>query len=304
MIYLAPDPDREGEAIAAHLADELSNGSKSKKKRKEQAERIRRVTFNEITKRAVQEAFEHPRDIDRNLVDAQQARRVLDRLVGYQVSPLLWEKVRRGLSAGRVQSVALRLIVDREREIRAFVPVEYWSLHARLRGKTPPEFVATLREVRGERASLPNEAATRALMESLQGAPFSVKAVNRGERRRNPAPPFITSTLQQDAGRKLHFTAKKTMLIAQQLYEGVELPSEGAVGLITYMRTDSTRVAAESLTEARGWVTERLGREYLPDAPPVYRVNKSAQEAHEAIRPSEIAREPKLLAQSPTKDQL
>ncbi|PYM04308.1 MAG: hypothetical protein DMD82_14775, partial [Candidatus Rokuibacteriota bacterium] len=185
-----------------------------------------------------------------------------------------------------------------------FVPVEYWSLHARLRGKTPPEFVATLREVRGERASLPNEAATRALMESLQGAPFTVKAVNRGERRRNPAPPFITSTLQQDAGRKLHFTAKKTMLIAQQLYEGVELPSEGAVGLITYMRTDSTRVAAEALTEARGWVTERLGREYLPDAPPVYRVNKSAQEAHEAIRPSEIAREPKLLAQSLTKDQL
>ena len=277
-LYIATDPDREGEAIGWHLAQTL--GFKNKK-------RVHRIMFN-----------------DMKMVDAQQARRVLDRLVGYKLSPLLWEKVRRGLSAGRVQSVALRLIVDREREIRAFVPVEYWSLHARLRGKTPPEFVATLREVRGERASLPNEAATRALMESLQGAPFTVKAVNRGERRRNPAPPFITSTLQQDAGRKLHFTAKKTMLIAQQLYEGVELPSEGAVGLITYMRTDSTRVAAEALTEARGWVTERLGREYLPDAPPVYRVNKSAQEAHEAIRPSEIAREPKLLAQSLTKDQL
>src|SRR5881628_1340464 len=232
-LYIATDPDREGEAIGWHLAQELGV-PKSK---------TYRILFNEITKRAVLSAFEHPGKIDPKKVDAQQARRVLDRLVGYKLSPLLWEKVRRGLSAGRVQSVALRLIVDREREIRAFVPVEYWSLHARLRGKTPPEFVATLREVRGERASLPNEAATRALMESLQGAPFTVKAVNRGERRRNPAPPFITSTLQQDAGRKLHFTAKKTMLIAQQLYEGVELPSEGAVGLITYMRTDSTRVA-------------------------------------------------------------
>src|SRR3989442_5152275 len=225
-LYVATDPDREGEAIGWHLAQELDVGKNN----------VYRVSFNEITERAVRGAFAKPGRIDLKKVDAQQARRVLDRLVGYKLSPLLWEKVRRGLSAGRVQSVALRLIVDREREIRAFVPVEYWSLHARLRGKTPPEFVATLREVRGERASLPNEAATRALMESLRGAPFTVKAVNRGERRRNPAPPFITSTLQQDAGRKLHFTAKKTMLIAQQLYEGVELPSEGAVGLITYMR--------------------------------------------------------------------
>ncbi len=293
-LYIATDPDREGEAIGWHLAQTLGFNKK----------RVHRIMFNEITGRAIKAAFEHPGTIDPKKVDAQQARRVLDRLVGYKLSPLLWEKVRRGLSAGRVQSVALRLIVDREREIQAFVAVEYWSLHARLRGKTPPEFVATLKEVGGEKASLPNEAATRALMDSLRGAPFTVKAVNLGERRRNPAAPFITSTLQQEAGRKLHFTAKKTMLLAQQLYEGVELGSEGAVGLITYMRTDSTRVAAEAQAEARGWVTERLGREYLPDAPPVYRANKSAQEAHEAVRPSEISREPKLLAQSLTKDQL
>jgi DNA topoisomerase-1 len=229
---------------------------------------------------------------------------VLDRLVGYKLSPLLWEKVKRGLSAGRVQSVALRLVVDREREIQAFVPVEYWSLHARLRGPHPPEFVATLKEVRGAKASLPDEAASRALMAELEGARFVVRAVNRGERKRNPAAPFITSTLQQEAARKLHFTAKKTMMIAQQLYEGVEIGEEGAVGLITYMRTDSTRVAAEAQAEAREWVTQRLGGEYLPDAPPTYRARKGAQEAHEAVRPTEIAREPKPLARFLTKDQL
>jgi DNA topoisomerase-1 len=293
-LYIATDPDREGEAIGWHLAQTLKVNKK----------RIHRIMFNEITGRAIKAAFEHPGKIDLRKVDAQQARRVLDRLVGYKLSPLLWEKVRRGLSAGRVQSVALRMIVDREREILAFVPVEYWSLHARLRGGQPPEFVATLKEVRGEKVSLGDEAQTRAVVEALQDARFVVKAVNRGERRRNPAPPFITSTLQQEAGRKLHFTAKKTMLVAQQLYEGVEIGGEGAVGLITYMRTDSTRVAAEAQAEAREWIGERLGRAYLPDAPPTYRAKKGAQEAHEAIRPSEIAREPRGLAASLTRDQL
>ncbi len=293
-LYIATDPDREGEAIGWHLAQLLKVGKK----------RVRRIMFNEITGRAIKAAFEHPGKIDMKKVDAQQARRVLDRLVGYKLSPLLWEKVRRGLSAGRVQSVALRLVVDREREIQAFVPVEYWSLHARLRGPHPPEFVATLKEVHGAKASLPDEAATRALMGELESARFVVRAVNRGERKRNPAAPFITSTLQQEAARKLHFTAKKTMMIAQQLYEGVEIGEEGAVGLITYMRTDSTRVAAEAQAEAREWVTQRLGGEYLPDAPPTYRARKGAQEAHEAVRPTEIAREPKPLARFLTKDQL
>ncbi len=293
-LYIATDPDREGEAIGWHLAQTL--GLKKK--------RIHRIMFNEITGRAIKAAFEHPGKIDAKKVDAQQARRVLDRLVGYKLSPLLWEKVRRGLSAGRVQSVALRLIVDREREIQAFEAVEYWSLHARLQGQTPPEFVATLREVRGEKASLATGADTRALIDSLEGAAFTVRAVNRGERRRNAAAPFITSTLQQEAGRKLHFTAKKTMMVAQQLYEGVEIGGEGAVGLISYMRTDSTRVAAEAQVEARDWIAARLGQEYLPDAPPSYRARKNAQEAHEAIRPTEIAREPRQLARSLTKDQL
>src|SRR5229473_2152366 len=260
--------------------------------------------FNEITERAVKAAFLHPGKIDTNKVNAQQARRVLDRLVGYKLSPLLWEKIRRGLSAGRVQSVAVRLLTEREREIAAFVPVEYWSLHAKLKGKNPPDFIASLKEVRGEKAALPDEAATLAVMAALHGAAWTVKSVTRGERRRNPAPPFITSTLQQDASRKLHFTAKKTMMLAQQLYEGVELGEEGAVGLITYMRTDAVRVAAEAQEEAREWVTGRLGREYLPDAPPTYKAKKSAQEAHEAVRPSSVAREPKAVARFLSKDQL
>jgi DNA topoisomerase I len=294
-LYIATDPDREGEAIGWHLAQTLDLKKKT---------RVHRILFNEITKRAVRAAFEQPGKIDPKKVDAQQARRVLDRLVGYKLSPLLWEKVKRGLSAGRVQSVAVRLIVDREREIQAFVPVEYWSLHARLAGRTPPEFVATLKEVRGEKASLGSGDDTRALMATLDGVPFTVKAVNRGERKRNPAAPFITSTLQQEAARRLHFSAKKTMLIAQQLYEGVEIGDEGPVGLITYMRTDSTRVAAEAQAEARQWIAARLGADYLPDAPPIYRAKQSAQEAHEAIRPTEIAREPRGIARSLTRDQL
>ncbi|MGH7353109.1 MAG: type I DNA topoisomerase [Candidatus Rokuibacteriota bacterium] len=293
-LYVATDPDREGEAIGWHLAQELAV-DKTK---------VFRITFNEITERAVKAAFTKPGKIDMHKVDAQQARRVLDRLVGYSLSPLLWDKVQRGLSAGRVQSVAVRLIVDREREITAFVAVEYWTLHARLGATLPPEFEATLREVRGEKAALANEAETRAVMAGLEGRPFVVRSVSRGERRRNPAPPFITSTLQQDAGRKLGFSAKKTMTVAQQLYEGVEMGEEGPVGLITYMRTDSVRIAREAQEEARGWATERLGREYVPETPPVYKSRGSAQEAHEAIRPSDVARDPRSLARFLTKDQL
>jgi DNA topoisomerase-1 len=293
-LYVATDPDREGEAIGWHLAQELPFDKRD----------IYRITFNELTERAVKAAFNHPGKIDLKKVDAQQARRVLDRLVGYSLSPLLWEKVQRGLSAGRVQSVAVRLIVDREREIQAFVPVEYWSLHARLAARQPPEFTAALREVNGEKASLPDEATTRALMASLEGARFVVRSVTRGERKRNPAPPFITSTLQQDAGRKLGFSAKKTMTVAQQLYEGIELGADGGVGLITYMRTDSVRLAREAQDEARQWAASRLGAAYVPETPPVYRSRGSAQEAHEAIRPTEVARDPKSVARFLTKDQL
>jgi DNA topoisomerase-1 len=292
-LYVATDPDREGEAIGWHLAQELPVDKK----------KIYRITFNEITERAVKSAFSLPGKIDLKKVDAQQARRVLDRLVGYSLSPLLWDKVQRGLSAGRVQSVSVRLIVDREREIQAFRPEEYWSLHARLQGRHPPEFVATLREVDDEKVSLPDEAATRSVMARLDGAAFVVRTVTRGERRRNPAPPFITSTLQQEAGRKLGFWAKKTMTIAQQLYEGIDVGGEGPVGLITYMRTDSVQVSREAQEQARQWVTARLGREYLPDSAPTYRSRGRAQEAHEAIRPSDVARDPKGLARFLTKDQ-
>ncbi len=293
-LYIATDPDREGEAIGWHLAQELKL-PKSK---------TYRILFNEITERAVKAAFQQPGKIDTKKVNAQQARRVLDRLVGYKLSPLLWEKVRRGLSAGRVQSVAVRLITEREREIKAFVPVEYWSLHARLRAKQAPEFVAALKEVDGRKAELGTETETVAVMTALHGKEWKVKSVTRGERRRNPSAPFITSTLQQEGGRKLHFTAKKTMMLAQQLYEGIALGDEGAVGLITYMRTDAVRISPEAQAEAREWVTRRLGREHLPDSPPVYRSKKSAQEAHEAIRPTSVEREPRELSRFLTKDQL
>src|SRR5438093_3573764 len=293
-LYVATDPDREGEAIGWDLAQELDVDKKN----------VYRIAFNEITERAVKAAFAKPGRIDLKKVDAQQARRVLDRLVGYSLSPLLWDKVQRGLSAGRVQSVAVRLIVDREREIVAFRPEEYWSLHARLEAKHPPTFVATLREVAGEKADLRNEEATRAVMASLDGATFVVKTVTRGERRRHPAPPFITSTLQQEAGRKLGFSAKKTMTLAQQLYEGIDIGEEGAVGLITYMRTDSVRIAAEAQAQARDWVSARLGTEYLPPSPPVYKSRGSAQEAHEAVRPSDGTREPRHITRNLNKDQL
>jgi DNA topoisomerase-1 len=302
-LYVATDPDREGEAIGWHLAQELPFAKKN----------IYRITFNEITERAVKAAFDRPGKIDLKKVDAQQARRIVDRLVGYSLSPLLWDKVQRGLSAGRVQSVAVRLIVDREREIQAFVPHEYWSVHAHLGAALPPEFSATLREIEGERveaprdgrsATLPDEATTRAAMAGLEDARWVVRSVSRGERRRNPAPPFITSTLQQEAGRKLGFWARKTMTVAQQLYEGVEIGDGGAVGLITYMRTDSVQVSREAQEETRQLVTARFGAEYLPAAPPVYKSRGRAQEAHEAIRPSDVTRDPRSVARFLTKDQL
>ncbi len=293
-LYVATDPDREGEAIGWHLAQELPFDKKH----------VHRITFNEITERAIKAAFSKPGKIDLKKVDAQQARRVLDRLVGYSLSPLLWDKVQRGLSAGRVQSVAVRLIVDREREIQAFQPEEYWSLHARLKGRRPPEFVATLREVDGEKVALPNETRTLEVVAGLNGAQWLVRSVTRGERRRHPAPPFITSTLQQEAGRKLGFTAKKTMMLAQQLYEGIEVGADGPVGLITYMRTDSVQIAREAQEEARQWVNGRFGTESVPETPPVYRSRGRAQEAHEAIRPTEVGREPKAVARFLTKDQL
>src|SRR3989442_6065277 len=297
MIYLAPDPDREGEAIAAHLADELGNGSKSKKKRKEQADRIRRVTFNEITKRAVQEAFEHPLDIDENLVDAQQARRVLDRLVGYQVSPLLWDKVRRGLSAGRVQTVALRLIVEREREIKAFEKKEYWTIDAHLAASKPPAFDARFIGKGEEKIEVGNGEEAEKIRAALEKADWIVRSVDKKERRRNAAPPFTTSKLQQDSSRKLRFSVKRTMMIAQRLYEGVELGEEGSVGLITYMRTDSTRVSNDALAEVREYIKSQYGDQYLPESPNTYKEKKEAQAAHEAIRPTSAMRHPDQIKQ-------
>jgi DNA topoisomerase-1 len=293
-LYIATDPDREGEAIGWHLAD-LLGVSRSK---------THRVLFNEITERAIRAAFERPGKIDMRKVDAQQARRILDRLVGYKLSPLLWEKIRRGLSAGRVQSVAVRLLTEREREILAFVPVEYWTLHARLLGRHASEFEATLREVRGDKVALASEADTLAVMTALHGCAWRVRSVTRGERRRHPAAPFTTSTMQQEAGRKLRFTAKKTMMLAQQLYEGVELGADGSVGLITYMRTDAVRVSREAQEEAREWIAGRIGREYLPASPPTYREKRSAQEAHEAIRPTAVGRDPRAVAAFLSKDQL
>ncbi len=302
-IYLAPDPDREGEAIAAHLAGELDGngaGSKKKKKKKEDAEgppRIQRVTFNEITKRAVQAAFEHPRAIDQNLVDAQQARRVLDRLVGYQVSPLLWDKVRRGLSAGRVQTVALRLIVEREREIKAFEKKEYWTIDAHLAASKPPAFDARFLGKGEEKIEVTNGEDADKIRAALEQADWIVRSVDKKERRRNAAPPFTTSKLQQDSSRKLRFSVKRTMMIAQRLYEGVELGEEGLVGLITYMRTDSTRVAPEAIQEVREYVGKEYGAAYLPETPNTYKEKKEAQAAHEAIRPTSAMRHPDQIKQ-------
>ncbi len=300
-IYLATDPDREGEAIAWHLLEAAEIPPA----------RTRRVVFHEITKGAIAEAFAHSRDIDMQLVDAQQARRILDRLVGYQISPLLWERVRSGLSAGRVQSVALRLIVEREREILAFVPVEYWSIDAELaqqttRGQKPrPSFLARLIRIRGQEADLKNRADTQAIVADLQVAAYTVASVKRGERKRRPNPPFTTSTMQQDASQRLGMTAARAMRVAQDLYEGIDIGEGGGpVGLITYMRTDSVNVAQEAQAEARALITDLYGPEYLPAEPNVYRTRaKNAQEAHEAIRPTSCRRAPAALRDKLSRDQ-
>ena len=292
-IYLAPDPDREGEAIAAHLAEELGSNSDGGRSHKKEAKPVYRVTFNEITKKAVQEAFTHPREIDWNLVDAQQTRRILDRLVGFQVSPLLWDKVRRGLSAGRVQTVALRLIVEREREIQKFEKREYWTLDAHLHAAKAPAFDARFLGVNGEKLEINNEEESRRIVEALAAAAWAVSTVKRAERRRNPLPPFTTSKFQQDASRKLGMTVKRAMMVAQRLYEGVELGSEGTVGLITYMRTDSVRVSSDAVTEARSLIERDFGKPFMPEQPNVYKTKaQNAQEAHEAIRPSSALRTP------------
>ena len=295
-VYLAPDPDREGEAIAAHLQDELKGITKKSL--------IRRVTFNEITPKAVRAAFEHARNVDQHLVDAQQTRRVLDRIVGYQISPLLWDKVRRGLSAGRVQTVALRLIVEREREIQAFVPVEYWTLDAQLTpAKETTEFTARFIGIDGAKAtvetvdtpSLPGKDETDLVVAALSQAKWLVRNVEKKERRRNASAPFTTSKLQQDASRQLGFSVKRTMGVAQRLYEGVELGSEGSVGLITYMRTDSTRVSPDAIAEVRTWIEQKHGKQYLPAAPNAFKSKKDAQDAHEAIRPANVEQHPDLI---------
>ncbi len=315
-IFLAPDPDREGEAIAAHLAFQLGHTAAERKK-------IRRVTFNEITRKAVKEAFEHPRDVDQHLVDAQQTRRVLDRLVGYQISPLLWDKVRRGLSAGRVQTVALRLIVEREREIGAFQPVEYWTLDALLHPDRQPEkpFQAHFVGIDGEPARVPNgkdkdgkdqfianalpdEKSMRDVVAALDDATWSLASVQSRERQRRPLPPFITSQLQRDASSKLGFNVRRTMGVAQRLYEGVDLGPDGTVGLITYMRTDSPRVAPDAIGSARAWIEKQLGAAYLPDSANVFKGKKDAQDAHEAIRPTDVSRTPESIAKYMSDEQL
>ena len=293
-IYLAPDPDREGEAIAWHIAEEVD------KKR----EKSRRVLFNEITEKAVKEAIEHPTALDEHKVEAQQARRVLDRLVGYQVSPILWDKVRRGLSAGRVQSVAVRLICDREREIQAFVPKEYWSITAEFeRRGGEPGFTAKLARKDGKKIEIGNEEEANQVLSELRDAQFVVSGVETKEIKRNPSPPFTTSKLQQEASRKLGFTAKKTMMLAQQLYEGVDIGEEGPVGLISYMRTDSTRISNEAIEAARELIKEKWGADYLPPRPNVYKSGKKAQDAHEAIRPTYFKYPPESVKKHLSRDQ-
>jgi DNA topoisomerase-1 len=302
-IYLATDPDREGEAIAWHLLAATEVDSSDPRP-------VQRVVFHEITKSAVQEAFSHPRQIDMNLVNAQQARRILDRLVGYNVTQLLWEKVRNRLSAGRVQSIAVRLIVDREREIETFVPVEYWTLDARLRKHTPNgsasqrPFTARLVRINSADVDLKKESDVLPNLPILERSRFTVADVKTGERQRKPSAPFTTSTLQQEASRRFGFNARRTMAIAQQLYEGIDLGSEGSVGLITYMRTDSTNVSAQAQQEARSYILKRFGKEFMPASAPVYRTrSKGAQEAHEAIRPTLVTRDPDSIRRLLTAEQ-
>lgn len=291
-IYLATDPDREGEAIAWNIKDKL-NADKE----------YFRVVFHEITAAAIKESFAHPSNLDQNKVNAQTGRRVLDRLVGYLLSPLLWRKITGGLSAGRVQSVAVRLVVEREREILKFTPQEYWEIEAELR-KLTTQFLAKLEKIGEKKAEIKNESEAKAILEDLKGKQFIVSEIKEAEKKRNPYPPFITSTLQQDAFYKLRFSSSRTMLIAQQLYEGIELGKEGAVGLITYMRTDSVNVASSALSEVRNFINDKFGKDYLPDGPNVYRSKKQAQEAHEAIRPTSVSRTPGSLKEFLTSEQL
>lgn len=281
-IFLGPDPDREGEAIAWHIAEELTGKD----------DNIFRVLFHEITEKAIKEALHNPGRIDTNKVNAQQARRILDRIVGYKLSPLLWEKVRRGLSAGRVQSVAVRLICDLEKEILKFVSEEYWSLTATVEGKIPPPFNIRLIKYRGEDIKIPDQQEAERIKGVLSGSEYIVRTIDKKERKKNPQPPFTTSKLQQEAARKLRFTAKKTMMIAQKLYEGIEIGSEGPVGLITYMRTDSVRISADAQSEARKFIKDNIGSEYIPAKGIAYKNKKGIQDAHEAIRPTSVFRSP------------
>jgi len=294
-IYLATDPDREGEAIAWHLLEAAGIDQKYS----------RRVVFHEITEAAIHEAFSHPREIDMNLVNAQQARRVLDRLVGYSISPILWEKVRSRLSAGRVQSVALRLIVEREREIQAFVPQEYWTIGAEFKPEgLDASFIAHLSKIDQQDPQLPSEDVVNNVLLDMEQAEYLISRIKRSERRRKPEPPFITSTLQQEASRKLGYTAKRTMALAQQLYEGLDVGEGGSTGLITYMRTDSTNVAEIAQAEARQFVLQTYGSNYLPETPPQYKTKaKGAQEAHEAIRPTSVMRTPEKVKEFLSRDQ-
>ncbi len=294
-VFLATDPDREGEAIASHLAEEISSGNKDKK--------LHRVLFHEITEKAVHEAIGHPLDIDLDKVEAQKARRVMDRLVGYEVSPFLWKTVFRGLSAGRVQSVALRLICERDREIAAFVPVEYWSIEADFKTMRGDTLHSKLLKFKNEDLVIPDEACVRRHMAGLQILRYHISNISAKEVERNPYPPYITSTLQQDGARRLAMTTKKIMATAQQLYEGVDLP-EGRVGLITYMRTDSTRLSGSAVQEVRDYIAKNYGMEYVPSKPRFFKNKKSAQDAHEAIRPTSVARTPKSLATYLTPAQL
>ncbi len=291
-IYIATDPDREGEAIAWHLATIL-NEEKSK---------ITRVTFNEITKGAVQKAIKEPREIDLSLVDAQQARRVLDRIVGYKMSPVLWKKVKRGLSAGRVQSVAVKLIVDREEEIEKFIPEEYWNLYANLQDvESKKELEAKFYGKEGKKQEVHSEEEMNQILKAIDKAKYQVTEVKRGEKKRNPAPPFTTSTMQQEASRKLGFTLKKTMSIAQGLYEGVKIPEKGTIGLITYMRTDSTRISEEARAAAKEHIVATYGEKYYENR--YYKTNKEAQDAHEGIRPTYADLDPEDIKDYLTKDQ-
>ena len=296
VIYLAPDPDREGEAIAWHIAQELTRENNTKK--------IYRVLFNELTAKAVREAVASPKTLDRSKFESQQTRRILDRLVGYQISPLLWKKVKRGLSAGRVQSVAVKMICDREREIRAFESREYWSLTAHLKADEPPPFEARFFRYNGEKTELNTEEQTLGIISEIEGLSFKVLKVIKKRTKKNPSPPFITSLLQQEAFQKLRYSAKKTMAIAQSLYEGVDLGNKGQVGLITYMRTDSFRLSDDAIGQAREYIGKTFDKNYLPGKPNLFKSRKGAQEAHEAIRPTSVELEPKVISAYLSREQL